>query len=180
MLKPLQNIILLFPGTELSGWCTCVSLWLKPLFSLPGLLALPALSCFALLVKNCSWLLRCTVPAPQRHHSLVKVLSLGRQIWPWCLSDQLGKGLPTSLESGLGTVKVKDGLDICWVLLDRPCGLAGWQVHSKGCRVVHHKHGACQPPSHHLMGKHQGTLEGGERSPDTAQVCYESGLKPSK
>lgn len=41
--------------------------------------------------------------------SLAKVLSLGRQTWPLYVSEQLGKGLPTSLESGLGTVKVENG-----------------------------------------------------------------------
>lgn len=116
----------------------------------------------------------CSTKTPQFGQSVVSGQANVAMVCQWPAGERAAQ------ISGLGAMKVKDGLDICWVLLDRSCGLAGWQVYRKGCRVAHHKHGACQPLSHHFMGKHQGMLEIEERSPDTTQVCYESGLKPSK
>lgn len=57
----------------------------------------------------------------------------------------------------------------------------GW--HIGGCMTedadrAAQEHEAQQSPSHPFMGEHGGTLKIEVRSPDTAQVCYESGLKP--
>lgn len=125
----------------------------------------------------------CSIKTPQFGQNVVSgnvACKNSHGVVTYCCGEQLGKGLPTSLESGSGPMKVEDGLNICRFLLEGSCGMIERRMHGKGCRAAREKHGAHQPPSCHFMGKHEGTIEIELRSPGRTQVCYESGLKSLK